>query len=217
METAIETGASIPKAALAVAILLLASHGYGLLVLPTSDCRGRLSRDGWIVRVAAGLCLIAAVAMLIGLSRNSNLYSNNAILFVGLIANAGLIHKETWTAFERWMRSTLRSSSRLPCWSLFGISLLTLGPALCIPDGWDELVYHHELPKRWQRDGWLAIYPDLPYSGFPSLAETLFWLVNPIEGVIVPRSHRGERCGYSLAHRGSCKKYTGDHSRFELE
>ena len=187
METAIETGASIPKAALAVAILLLASHGYGLLVLPTSDCRGRLSRDGWIVRVAAGLCLIAAVAMLIGLSRNSNLYSNNAILFVGLIANAGLIHKETWTAFERWMRSTLRSSSRLPCWSLFGISLLTLGPALCIPDGWDELVYHHELPKRWQRDGWLAIYPDLPYSGFPSLAETLFWLVNPIEGVIVPR------------------------------
>lgn len=187
VEAAFETGASIPKAALAVSILLLASHGYGLLVLPPRACRGRLSRDGWIVRIAVGLCLTALLAMLLGLSRCANLYSNSAILFVGLIANASLIHKGTWAAPERWMRSIVRSSSRLPCWLLFGITLLTLGPALCLPDGWDELVYHHELPKRWQRDGWLAIYPDLPYSGFPSLAETLFWLVNPIEGVIVPR------------------------------
>lgn len=67
------------------------------------------------------------------------------------------------------------------------LSLLTLGPALCPPGGWDELVYHHELPRRWLVERWPAVYLDLPYSGFPSLGEILFWIVAPVESVIAPR------------------------------
>ena len=64
---------------------------------------------------------------------------------------------------------------------------LTLGPALDWPEGWDELVYHAQLPQRWLRDGGMAVYGDLPYSGFPSLGEAVAWFVAPIEHVIAPR------------------------------
>jgi hypothetical protein len=72
-------------------------------------------------------------------------------------------------------------------WLVAPLTLVTLGPALCYPAGWDELVYHSVLPQRWLADGWPAFYADIPYSGFPSLGEILFWLVAPIERVIAPR------------------------------
>src|SRR5947199_351201 len=82
------------------------------------------------------------------------------------------------------------SAVALPPWATVAslvLIIVTLGPALSYPSGWDELVYHHELPRRWLADGWPAFYPDLPYSGFPSLGEILFWLMAPIEDVIAPR------------------------------
>ncbi len=81
---------------------------------------------------------------------------------------------------SRWRHSLLIGTTVLA-------GLITLGPALCYPTGWDELVYHHELPRRWLAEGWPAVYPDLPYSGFPSGAELLFWVMAPLEGVIAPR------------------------------
>ncbi len=65
--------------------------------------------------------------------------------------------------------------------------LMTFGPALMLPTGWDELVYHSELPRRWQADGSLRVYSDLPYSAFPSLGEVLFWLAAPLDVLFVPR------------------------------
>ena len=53
--------------------------------------------------------------------------------------------------------------------------------------GWDELVYHQALPRRWQADGWPAFYADLPYSGFPSLGEIVFWLLALLDSAIAPR------------------------------
>lgn len=81
------------------------------------------------------------------------------------------------------------SRKRLP-WGGVGaltLAVLTLGPALCYPTGWDELAYHEVLPRRWLADGSLTFYSDLPYSAFPSLSEILFWLMAPIESVIAPR------------------------------
>lgn len=66
-------------------------------------------------------------------------------------------------------------------------AVITLGPALCYPTGWDELVYHSVLPERWLTTGWPAFYSDLPYSGFPSLGEIVFWLMAPLDSVIAPR------------------------------
>lgn len=66
-------------------------------------------------------------------------------------------------------------------------TVVTLGPALAYPAGWDELVYHGVLPRRWLAEGRPEFYPDLPYSAFPSLCEILFWLIAPLESVIAPR------------------------------
>ncbi|MGE0760389.1 MAG: hypothetical protein AB7O38_25470 [Pirellulaceae bacterium] len=64
---------------------------------------------------------------------------------------------------------------------------VTLGPALCYPSGWDELVYHHELPRRWFQAGALDVFRDLPYSGFPASGEILFWVLTPWDAPIAPR------------------------------
>jgi len=82
---------------------------------------------------------------------------------------------------DRWRRAPPGT------WFALALAAVTLGPALCPPTGWDELVYHHVLPRRWLADGRPAFYPDLAYSGFPSLGEILFWLVAPLESVIAPR------------------------------
>jgi hypothetical protein len=94
------------------------------------------------------------------------------------------------TALAKSKRREPMSRGDLPAWARAAAGLVvivTLGPALCYPTGWDELVYHHELSRRWHVDGWPAVYLDLPYSAFPSLGETLFWMVAPIETVISPR------------------------------
>lgn len=65
--------------------------------------------------------------------------------------------------------------------------LFTLGPALAYPSGWDELVYHLELPHRWYEAHWFTVQLDLPYSALPSLLESIFTLTYPVESLIAPR------------------------------
>ena len=95
-------------------------------------------------------------------------------------------HRQPWrttiSGLKRLCQQTPRGS-----WICLVIAMLTLGPALCYPTGWDELVYHSVLPRRWMTDGAPLVYRDLPYSGFPSLVEILCWLIAPIESVIAPR------------------------------
>ena len=76
-----------------------------------------------------------------------------------------------------WVRIPLLGL--LFCGLATAAGLVTLIPALCYPSGWDELVYHAVLPRRWSTEGWPAFYTDLPYSGFPSSGEILFWLIAP--------------------------------------
>jgi hypothetical protein len=71
---------------------------------------------------------------------------------------------------------------------IFFISgLLLLGAALSPPLGWDEMVYHQPIVRRWMQDGFPNIYFDLPYSGFPSSNSFLFWFLSETGGIIAPR------------------------------
>lgn len=71
---------------------------------------------------------------------------------------------------------------------VISILLLTLfSSAWILPIGWDELTYHLELPWRWHCHGFAAIYDDLPYSGFPSGPELLFWNLLETGGWRSPR------------------------------
>ncbi len=95
------------------------------------------------------------------------------------------VRSRCWTK-ER-IGKGLRYLHRPLFWAFASVVLVGMGPALSLPDGWDELVYHHALPKRWYLDGYPALYSDLPYSGFPSKAETLFWLLASVDTRYVPR------------------------------
>src|SRR5205823_4430591 len=141
-----------------------------------------------LLRIAVGLNLTGFAGMVLGTQRLlGSGGSVGLLLFLAFLAVV-LVSRE-WIGRVAVAKRAHSTHSRFP-WLVVPVVALvcvTLGPALCYPTGWDELVYHNVLPRRWLADGWPAFYSDLPYSGFPSLGEILFWLMAPIEGVIAPR------------------------------
>ena len=186
--SSIESVGSVPIAILAVAWLLLAGWGAGRILRLVF--REKQVFDGYheIVFLVAGLHVVGWMGVCLGMT--GALSGSNSVTLLGAFSSAGIV--EAW-----WSRlpSRLVSNCRLllavsPNWSWLGVvvfALLTLGPALNYPTGWDELVYHSVLPRRWMADGWPAFYVDIPYSGFPSLVEILCWQVAPLESIVVPR------------------------------
>jgi hypothetical protein len=183
MNPAFELLGSIRGAIVATALLLAAANAVGgLLIRPAV---ARPSIDAFLLRIPVGLCLIAAFGVAVGTAKClSGSRSIWLLLGLSLLNFTALLHRPTASLQRATSRRARFSWLTLPAVVLL---VVTLGPALSYPTGWDELVYHHVLPKRWLADGWPAFYSDLPYSGFPSLGEILFWLMAPIDGVIAPR------------------------------
>jgi hypothetical protein len=186
----LESLGSIPLAAIGAALLVAAAWGLGgFFIGPLTGQAGRAIHSAWL-QVAVGLNLVAWLGIVLG--QCGVLTGSRPLWLLAVCAALGLPRVVRWWRERRgggalsrvtlpWRRAPFPAA-------IAGVfAAITLGPALCPPTGWDELVYHHELPRRWLADGWPAFYPDLAYSGFPSLGETLFWLVAPLEGVIAPR------------------------------
>ena len=182
---------SIHSALLAVGLILLAAHGLGSFLVRRHTLRNPRPAETTILRLALGLNLLAAISIALGqLGLLAHARALWLILLLSLLNLRHIRHAPQINPFPRLPLDALTKSS-LPQIALAALCLTlllaTLGPALCPPVGWDELVYHSVLPQRWNIDGQPTVYLDLPYSGFPSLAETLFWLMTPIENVIAPR------------------------------
>lgn len=167
-----------------VTLLLAAAFGVGGLArrLYSPD-----SGAATLFRLTVGLNAVAWLGVTLGqlgwLSGGRSLWllAGCALLGLGDVWNA---RQRSWSTSRllTWVRGWPRAA-----WASLGVAVLVLGSALSLPTAWDEMVYHHVLPQRWLADGWPAFYPDLPYSGFPSLGEILFWLVAPLDGVFAPR------------------------------
>jgi hypothetical protein len=150
----------------------------------------RASTDELLISFIIGLNVLAWIGVILGqLGLLGGL--NPLGLLLSLIAlgywQAGRLRQVMLDAVRELLSQSLHAqrlwlNSVIPM-----IAVLTLGPALAYPDGWDELVYHATLPQRWATDGCPVVYADLPYSAFPSLAEILFWMVAAIDQVLVPR------------------------------
>jgi hypothetical protein len=142
--------------------------------------------DRFLIEISAGIFLLGWTGLVLGMCGVLN-GLRPAWLMVGC-AMLNLRHLPRWCHLG-WRFQIARPSIPLIVMGCVSVCLAvtTLGPALCYPTSWDELVYHETLPQRWSADGWPAFYLDLPYSGFPSLGEILFWLMAPIDRLIAPR------------------------------
>ena len=181
MQSSFDFPGSVGGACLGAGLLLLAALGLGSLCTGTLPARPRSMVLAF--RLALGLTLVAWLGIIAG----SLGWLANGRSVVMILAFAPLGGADLWRERAHWVLTPARLAGKGPALAIFLPTLVILGPALCYPTGWDELVYHHELPRRWLRDGWPAFYADLPYSGFPSLAEILFWLIGPLEHTISPR------------------------------
>lgn len=183
----LESAGSVAGAILAAGWLFLAAWSAGRIFL--SATRATAHRDDALLATVLGLNVIGWVGMAAGPGRW--LAGSRSLLLLAVISLPGVLMigrglccggRSVWSSLlTRW-----RARPRGTVAALLAL-LFTLGPALSYPSGWDELVYHIVLPRRWLADGRPAFYPDLPYSGFPSLGETLFWLAARVECLIAPR------------------------------
>jgi hypothetical protein len=180
----LESLGSIPLAVAGVAWLFAAAWGAGGWIVPLGVASRTRTRDATLLRLAVGVNLVAligvSVAQLQWLAAPRSLWLLSALCLWSV--------PQCWRWWRR-RRAGVAARKTAPWVTLAALLplALTLGPALCYPTGWDELVYHGVLPRRWLADGFPAVYFDLPYSGFPSLGEVLFWAIAPLESVIAPR------------------------------
>jgi hypothetical protein len=185
MNQEIESLGSIGGALAAATFLFAAAYGVGgLLVWPATAARDTIDRR--LLRIAVGLSLVAGFGAALGMAKWLTGGRSLGLVLALTLLNALSLRRRS-TAHGRSAQFAHRRESPWLAAPVFALALITLGPALAYPTGWDELVYHSVLPRRWLADGWPAFYADLPYSGFPSLGEILFWLVAPVESVIAPR------------------------------
>lgn len=206
MSMEFESLGSIPFALLSVALLLIAAAGAGRAFVSLLRLQASCEIELTLLQIAIGLNLVAFAGVVFGQLGWLNgrgplwlLLAMSLLLWVAdkkspnVAVSGQLVSKITtrWQPVAPLFHSLLaacRSARwRRSLWLVLLPVAFTLGPALSYPTGWDELVYHEVLPRRWQEVGSPSVEFDLPYSAFPSLCEILFWLMAPLESVIAPR------------------------------
>ncbi len=168
-------------------LLLVGLASASLGISFTFRVTGFASSGTWrtVLQIVMGYTLLGWVVLIANwLGLSSRLELIGLLIFLSLPAATACLRAAA-AALPRFTFSSMRPPGH-SAW-LAALGLLTLAPALCPPETWDELVYHAELPKRWLADEKIACYFDLPYSGFPSLCEIVSLSVSTMDGMIAPR------------------------------
>ena len=185
----LEASGQVPLAIAAAGLLLFVALAIGRGLRfgwsPPSDWKGRTLLD-----VALGLNGLGLIALLMGsLAPIAPRGRIAALVAVSVVAIGASVRSRRLARRDGTTRSpeSPRATSFPRDWLWAGPLLLTLGPALTLPTGWDELVYRCVVPRRWMEEGAFQVDWDLPYSAFPALQEILHWVVAPIESLVAPK------------------------------
>lgn len=132
------------------------------------------------LRLLLGANLLSLATLLIGLAGLLGVSLGRGMLLAGSLGGLATLTRHLATTRPR-MTIPWRWFWALP------FTLLLLGPALCLPIGWDEQVYQVAVPWRWLMDGFPACHPDLPYAAFPGTGTMPVWLTLAAGGIFAPR------------------------------
>ncbi|MFO0943284.1 MAG: hypothetical protein U0930_21325 [Pirellulales bacterium] len=171
----------------------------GLVFFPAyviGSCLSTTAGSRWL-KLIVGFNCVGIIGLPLGVLRQPNallVLLAICIVSIGYWVVSGKARSDfadvKQSSFANKLRVQQRALTRLlkfPNLLMGLLVLMTLGPALTFPAGWDELTYHIELPRRWSSAGSITVQSDLPYSALPSLMEIVFTLVFPVEGLIAPR------------------------------
>lgn len=174
------TGGVFPSLLLGICLpFAFLAAGRGISALARLKWRHALIRD--YVLFTLGMDAFAFVCTLIFYTR-SEILLNSIFIVVIILALPG-IYFSGHAAFASSGHLFRRLAPSLMIVFLIAFPLLfCLGSALCPPVAWDELVYQFAVPVRWAHDHAATVYPDIPYSAFPSLPQFIYAIIFEFTG-----------------------------------
>lgn len=143
---------------------------------------GRLLVSRWLAKeevnfrlgVSAGIgaALISLSMLFLGVVRG---YSWGVVAGIFVLLPVLLLRSTLWQTVQEIRQSVLpKAETGTERWLFFYISCtlaLGLGVALAPTIGWDSHVYHLTIPKLYLQTGQIGHLKDIPYLGFPQLAQ----------------------------------------------
>lgn len=157
--------------------MLPAAWGWGRAAVRVTAGAGSTATG--LPTLMTGFSLLMLISLLLGVTGLMSALTGWVVLLTGIAlaaANGGVSLLRQWQC---------RIEPGVIVILLLLLALLS--SAWILPVGWDELTYHLELPWRWHCHGIAKVYGDLPYSGFPSGPELLFWNLLETGGWRSPR------------------------------
>lgn len=174
----LETTGSPIQGLLGALAVLLAAYGIGTGL----DRRLRLTTvESWLIRMVLGLDVLAFAGLLLGAGGILNRIAIHALVLPCALGGLWVVILRCRQASPGRFRFDL---ALLPV-GLVGIVLF--GSSLVTPLNWDEMVYQIAVPVRWLRDGAIPVYPDNPYSGFPSAGALITVFALAMGGFSAPK------------------------------
>ncbi len=169
-------------ALLAVVVITLAGLTLGLVILDVLKLKFRHPAYRLGAACAPGFAVIALLSLVMGTF--CGYYSWLIwIIFTG-IAIAGTIR------YSRVISGAISASYRynsLGMIMLAAAMIYFMGSAFLFPGSWDEATYQVTLSLRWSQCGSAAVFPDLPYSGFPAAPQLIDTMLISIGGILTAR------------------------------
>lgn len=156
------------------------SAGLGIIEL----CRVKFRRSAYCLggAIAPGLAFISLLSLFLGTVLKYESTSICVVLIIIAVAGALRYHRTFFGAITGSFKYNL-----WPTVFIIVIMIYFFGSAMLYPGAWDEMTYQVTVPLRWSQTGNAAVYPDLPYSGFPGAPQLINTMLISIGGILAPR------------------------------